>query len=255
VEVSRIYSVAGLADRGRPLTRVRPVRSPHHTLSVQALVGGGERIRPGEASLAHRGALVLDELLQFRPDALDALRQPIEAGEVTIARVEGSLRLPARFMLLVAFNPCPCGWLGSRSRACDCDPSAVQRYVRRLSGPLRDRIDLWVILDEPRRLVADADTEPSAVVAERVAAGWARQRSRQGGPNAALGPEALTPEHGFGPEAIRSLMALARGLRLSPRRVHRAAWLARTIADLEGEPAVQAGHLEEALRYRPPVMA
>ncbi|HYN17393.1 MAG TPA: YifB family Mg chelatase-like AAA ATPase, partial [Actinomycetes bacterium] len=121
VEVSRIYSVAGLVDRRVPLTRVRPVRTPHHTISVQALVGGGERIRPGEASLAHRGALVLDELLQFRPDALDALRQPIEAGEVTIARVEGSLRLPARFMLLVAFNPCPCGWLGSRSRACVCD--------------------------------------------------------------------------------------------------------------------------------------
>jgi len=254
VEVSQIYSVAGLVDRRRPLTRFRPVRSPHHTISVQALVGGGERIRPGEASLAHRGALVLDELLQFRPDALDALRQPIEAGEVTIARVEGSLRLPARFTLLAAFNPCPCGWLGSRSRACDCDPSAVQRYVRRLSGPLRDRIDLWVVLDEPRRLVADPDAEPSASVADRIAAGWGRQRSRQGGPNAALGPDALNPEHGFGPEAIRALTALARGLRLSPRRVHRAAWLARTIADLEGAAAVQAGHLEEALRYRPPVM-
>jgi magnesium chelatase family protein len=154
--------------------------------------------------------------------------------------------------LLVAFNPCPCGWLGSRSHACDCDPSAVQRYVRRLSGPLRDRIDLWVVLDEPRRLTAGADTEASSVVAARIEAGWARQRSRQGGPNAALGPEALDPDHGFGRDAIRSLTALARGLRLSPRRVHRAAWLARTIADLEGEAAVRADHVEEALRYRPP---
>jgi magnesium chelatase family protein len=254
VEVSRIYSVAGLVDRRRPLTRLRPVRAPHHTVSVQALVGGGERIRPGEASLAHRGVLVLDELLQFRPDALDALRQPIEAGEVTIARVEGSLRLPARFTLLVAFNPCPCGWLGSRSHACDCDPSAVQRYVRRLSGPLRDRIDLWVVLDEPRRLTADASTEASAAVAARIEAGWSCQRSRQSGPNAALGPEALDPEHGFGPEAMRTLTALARGLRLSPRRVHRSAWMARTIADLQSAPSVRTEHVEEALRYRPPAV-
>jgi magnesium chelatase family protein len=253
VEVSRIHSVAGLVDRRLPLTRVRPVRSPHHTISVQALVGGGERIRPGEISLAHRGALVLDELLQFRPDALDALRQPLEAGEVAIARVEGSLRLPARFMLLAAFNPCPCGWLGSRSRVCDCDPSSVQRYGRRLSGPLRDRLDLWVSLDEPRRLLADPHSETSAVVAARIAVGRDRQRDRQAAPNAALGPAALDANHGFGPAALRTFAGLVRALRLSPRRAHRAAWVARTIADLDGSAPVLAAHLEEALRYRPPV--
>jgi magnesium chelatase family protein len=214
------------------------------------LVGGGERVRPGEASLAHRGALVLDELLQFRTDALDALRQPLESGEVAIARVEGALRLPARFMLLAAFNPCPCGWYGARGRACACDPAAIDRYVRRLSGPLRDRVDLWIALDEPRQLVATA-AEGSDRVAARIRAAWERQAARQGGPNAALGPDALTARSGFGPEAIRSLSRLARTLRLSPRRAHRAAWLARTIADLEGRLDVGPEHVEEAIRYRP----
>jgi magnesium chelatase family protein len=250
VEVSRIYSVAGLGDRHRPLTRLRPVRSPHHTTSVQALVGGGERVRPGEASLAHRGVLVLDELLQFRADALDALRQPLESGEVTVARVDGALRLPARFMLLAAFNPCPCGWLGARGRACTCDPAAVQRYVRRLSGPLRDRVDLWVTLDEPRQLMA-AGGERTDRVAARVRAAWDRQGARQGGPNSALGPDAVAPALGFGTDAIQSLTRLGRALRLTPRRVHRAAWLARTIADLEGVEGVVPAHVEEALRYRP----
>lgn len=252
IEVSRIHSIAGLVDREVPLTRVRPVRAPHHTTSTQALVGGGERIRPGEASLAHRGALVLDELLQFRTDALDALRQPLESGQVTIARVEGALRLPARFMLLAAFNPCPCGWLHARSRACGCDPASVQRYDRRLSGPLRDRIDLWVTMEEPRRLVVDAAAEDSAVVASRIGTAWDRQHARQGVPNGTLGPQALGADRGFGPEALRSLTRLGRVLRLSPRRAHRAAWVARTIADLEGNPAVLPVHIEEALHYRPP---
>jgi magnesium chelatase family protein len=138
IEVSRIYSAAGLIDRRRPLIRQRPFRAPHHTVSSQGLVGGGPRVRPGEASLAHRGILFLDEALEFRTDALDALRQPLEAGAVTIARVEGALMLPARFTLLMAFNPCPCGWLTSTSRQCRCDDGQARRTpVRAHAGPPR----------------------------------------------------------------------------------------------------------------------
>ena len=162
----------GLIDRRRPLIRLRPFRAPHHTVSTQGLVGGGPRVRPGEASLAHRGILFLDEALEFRTDALDALRQPIEAGAVTIARVEGALMLPARFTLLMAFNPCPCGWLTSSSRQCRCDDGQARRYASRLSGPMRDRLDLWVRADEPRH--ADPDgVEPSATVAQRIRLGLA----------------------------------------------------------------------------------
>ena len=168
IEVSRIYSVAGLLDRRAPLLRDRPFRAPHHTISTQALVGGGPRVRPGEASLAHRGILLLDETLQFRSDALDALREPLEGGSVTIARVDGALTMPARFVLLAAFNPCPCGWRGSKGRACTCEDASARRYLARLSGPLRDRIDLWVTMAQPEAETGSArdGIEPSAEVPE-----------------------------------------------------------------------------------------
>ena len=136
-EVSRIHSVAGVADPRTPVSPWPPFRAPHHTISTQALVGGGPRVRPGEASLAHRGVLFLDETLQFRADAIDALRGPIDAGTVLIARVDGVLALPARFMLLAAFNPCPCGWFGVDRHECRCEDGARRRYQARLSGPMR----------------------------------------------------------------------------------------------------------------------
>ena len=254
LEVSRIYSAAGLADRRAPITRRRPFRAPHHTVSTQALVGGGPRVRPGEASLAHRGMLLLDEALQFRSDALDALRQPLEAGEVTIARVDGAMSLPARFALLMAFNPCPCGWLGSETRACTCEDARARRYAARLSGPLRDRLDLWVRADEPRHGAADG-AEPSAGVADRVARAWDCQVQRQGRLNGELPPSGLEERLAVG-RSLHSLLA-RRGeqFRLSPRRLHRALRVARTIADLDGSHAIAQQHLDEALRYRPEAFA
>lgn len=250
VEVSRIHSVAGLLDRHAPITRRRPFRLPHHTISTQALVGGGSRVRPGEASLAHRGALVLDELLQFRTDALEALRQPLESGTVTIARVEGALSLPARFTLLAAFNPCACGWRYSRSHTCVCEDAGARRYAARLSGPIRDRLDLWVVLEEPRMRPGSAGGEPTRSAAARVLEAWGRQRLRQARANGEMDPawDALRDAR----RPIVSLMAQrARRLALSPRRVRRAARIARTIADLSGSRDVEAEHVDEALRYRP----
>ncbi|MFN2483974.1 MAG: YifB family Mg chelatase-like AAA ATPase [Candidatus Limnocylindria bacterium] len=251
LEVSRIYSVAGLADRRRPVVRDRPFRAPHHTISTQALVGGGPRVRPGEASLAHRGMLFLDETLEFRADALDALRQPLESGAVTIARVDGVLELPARFTLLAAFNPCSCGWLGSSSQACACDAIAVRRYAGRLSGPLRDRLDLFVSMAPTHAYDRDGElSEATPPVASRIAGAWDRQLRRQGTANSEIRPECLDERSGFSATTRSTLATRARQLRLSTRRAHSIARVARTIADLEASDRVDPSHVDEAARYR-----
>ena len=238
LEVSRIYSVAGLIDRRAPIRRDRPVRSPHHTVSTAGLVGGGPRVRPGEISLAHRGLLILDEMLEFRSDALDALRQPLDSGVVTITRADGALSLPASFTLLAAFNPCPCGWRGVGDRECVCDDAAARRYTARLSGPLRDRLDLWVNMGNAATSDAAVDGEPTRAVARRIARARAR-RQRRGRP----GPRS----RGCG----ALLAERTREFGLSPRRSRRVAAVARTIADLSGADAVTREHLDEALYYRP----
>jgi magnesium chelatase family protein len=250
-EVCRIHSVAGSPRDGMAPGGRRPFRAPHHTISTQALVGGGPRIRPGEASLAHRGALFLDETLQFRVDALDALRGPLDSGAVTIARVDGVLELPARFMLLTAFNPCPCGWWAVEGRECRCEDGMRRRYQARLSGPMRDRLDLQVRLDPVVRDQTDRPGERTATVGRRVSQAWERQLARQGAANAELAPDRLDHAHGFDPGLTRVLEQRGRQLGLSLRRLHRAARVARTIADLEGLPSVLPRHVDEALFHRP----
>jgi magnesium chelatase family protein len=251
-EVRRIHSVAGVGAQPAASLR-RPFRAPHHTISTQALVGGGPRIRPGEASLAHRGALLLDETLQFRADALDALRGPLDAGIVTIARVDGVRALPARFMLLAAFNPCPCGWFDVAGRECRCEDGARRRYQARLSGPMRDRIDLYIPLVPG--ISTRGPRETTADVAARVAGAWAVQRRRQGRPNSELEPAELDRRHGFDDRLLAVLDRRGRQLGLSLRRLHRAARVGRSIADLAGSAAVTREHLDEALVHRPPELA
>ena len=255
-EVSRIHSVAAVIDRHAPLSLRRPFRAPHHTISTQALVGGGPRVRPGEASLAHRGALFLDETLQFRVDALDALRGPIDAGTVHIGRVDGFVTLPARFMLIAAFNPCPCGFAGVTGHACRCEDGHRRRYQARLSGPMRDRLDLVVHL-EPVVAAPHArrPSEPSADVARRIARASRLQLERQGGPNADLEAARLDASAGFEPRVLDMLERRGRQMALSLRRLHRAARVARTIADLDGAERVASDHLDEALQHRPKELA
>jgi magnesium chelatase family protein len=240
----------------------RPVRSPHHTASAAALVGGGSPPRPGEISLAHGGVLFLDELPEFPRPALEALREPLETGVVTIARAARRARFPARFQLVAAMNPCPCGHLGAfaaTGRGCRCTPDAVARYRGKLSGPLLDRIDLMVELPavRPAELLGQPDGEPSAVVARRVATARDRQSARQAGPNAQLdvaGAGALTGATtlalGVEDAALRFLHAAADRLHWSGRAVHRALKVARTIADLAGAERIDAAHVAEAVQYR-----
>jgi len=256
IEVTAIHSVAGLLD-GRPLVSARPVRAPHCTISDAALLGGGAPIRPGEVTLAHRGVLFMDELPEFRRNALEPLRQPLEERRITVARGAGSVLFPAAFQLVAAMNPCPCGYLGDDARSCRCTPPLVDRYRARVSGPLLDRIDLHV--EVPRVPVAaladDAPPgEPSAAVRARVEAARARQRRR-------LAPRAIPLNAhipgrdvrrlcGIGPAGRRLLEAASERLGLSARAYTRILRVARTIADLAGEDEITTSHLAEAIQYR-----
>ncbi|MBX3638031.1 MAG: YifB family Mg chelatase-like AAA ATPase [Rubrivivax sp.] len=243
------------AGAGIAATATRPVRSPHHTASAVALVGGGSPPRPGEISLAHGGVLFLDETPEFPRAALEALREPLETGQVSIARAARRATFPARFQLVAAMNPCPCGWLGATAalgRACRCTPEAVARYQGRLSGPLLDRIDLQVeVLAAPAaELLALPDGEPSAAVAVRVAEARARQSARQGVANALLEPAGIDRHCTLDDASARFLRSAAERLAWSGRRLHRCLKVARTIADLAGAERIATAHVAEALQLQ-----
>jgi magnesium chelatase family protein len=231
---------------------VRTIRQPHHSASSVALVGGGSPPRPGEISLAHHGVLFLDELPEFQRAALEALREPMETGRITISRAARQAEFPARFQLIAAMNPCPCGHLGSPLRACRCTPDAVLRYQGRISGPLLDRIDLQLEVPAvlPDTLAAAADGEPSAQIAGRVVLARQRAWSRQGCSNAQLSG-ALIDEHcALDESGLRFLQAAASRLGWSARSYHRVLRMARSAADLAQSDTIQVGHLAEAIQYR-----
>lgn len=251
VEVTRIHSVAGLLPAGGALVARRPFRSPHHTLSDAGLAGGGNPPRPGEASLAHRGVLFLDELPEFRRHVLEVLRQPLEEGSLCISRSRYAFRFPARFMLVAAMNPCPCGYLGHPSDRCRCEPGHVERYRSRVSGPLFDRIDLRVDVPSlPMEALSDpGGGESTAEVRGRVAAARRRQRGR-GIINGEMGAGAIRRWAEPDSPGLRLLGDAVERLGLSPRGYHRILRMARTIADLEGEARVRGAHVAEAICYR-----
>jgi len=256
IESTEIYSVSGLTSKASPIVSQRPFRAPHHTVSAAGLSGGGAVPRPGEISLAHNGVLFLDELPEFRSDALEVLRQPIEDGEVTVSRVAGTLTFPARFMLVCAMNPCKCGWHGHPSGRCKCSEHEVRRYHSRISGPLLDRIDLIVEVPalDYEELRRKKPAESSAEIKKRVNAAREIQRRRFSDDgsmsNSRILPKALRQHCALDEEGEGLMKAAFDSMGLSARSYDRILRVARTIADLEGSETIQSQHLAEAIQYR-----
>jgi magnesium chelatase family protein len=253
LEVAQVRSLLGDLSAKKPLDWSRPFRAPHHGVSMAGLIGGGAGLaQPGEISRAHQGVLFLDELAEFQANVLQALRQPLEIGRVTITRSGGSVTYPARFTLVAATNPCPCGWAGDGRRACRCTPAMVDAYQRRLSGPLLDRIDLKVgVRRVPlETLASEPRGEASAPVRERVMVARRRQVDRQGCLNAQLKPARLRQMAGLDASSRQTLERWAEQRGLTARGFHRAWRVARTSADLDGSAEIGERHVLEALGYR-----
>ncbi|AEH45149.1 Mg chelatase, subunit ChlI [Thermodesulfatator indicus DSM 15286] len=255
LETTRIYSVAGLLSGEHPVLWERPFRAPHHTVSDAGLIGGGNPPRPGEISLAHRGVLFLDELPEFRRNTLEALRQPLEEGQITVSRANMTITYPAKFTLIAAMNPCRCGHYGDKRKACQCTPQEVRRYRQKISGPLLDRIDIQIEVPavEIKDLSQAPKGESSKTVAERVSKAREIQKKRfkkEGFLNAHMGNREINSFCQLGPQERAILEKAADKLNLSARAWHRVIKIARTIADLEGEKNIRTPHLLEALQYR-----
>lgn len=256
LEVTKIFSVAGKLSSEKALVQRRPFRSPHHSASAISLVGGGTVPRPGEVSLAHRGVLFLDEFAEFPKAVLENLRQPLEDGYVSVSRIKGTSTFPARFTLVAAMNPCPCGYAGDPERMCSCSPFHVLRYKEKISGPILDRIDLQVSVPRPKieKLEEAGTGESSAEIRVRVEAARARQETRfEGKPirtNSEMGPEMIREYCGLDGESKHLLREAVSELKLSARSYHRILKVARTIADLAGSDDILMGHVAEALQFR-----
>lgn len=250
LETAAVQSLEGRFDPSR--FHARPFRSPHHSASAPALVGGGMVPRPGEISLSHHGVLFLDELPEFDRRVLEALREPLETGQITISRTNGRAEFPARFQFVAAMNPCPCGYLGHPTRACRCTPDQVARYRGKLSGPLLDRIDLCMEIPTPS--IAELQDAPpgegTAAVRERVMAAHARQHARQGKANAQLEAGEMDTHCPLDPRAASLLRQAIERLGLSARAYHRTLRVARSIADLADETLITSAHVAEAVQYR-----
>ncbi|GGJ49781.1 ATP-dependent protease [Deinococcus roseus] len=252
LEVTRIHSAAGQLGARGLITRP-PFRAPHHTVSDAGLIGGGSIPKPGEVSLAHHGILFLDEFPEFNRKSLETLRQPLEDGIVQISRARASVTYPARFQLVAAMNPCPCGWAGDSEKPCTCTPAERSRYVSRISGPLLDRIDLVVTV--PRLTIEELNRAPegekSTAVRERINRARTLMHSRQGQRNAVLVGQKLREVTQLKPDAAAFLMAVSQQLSLTARGYDRLLRVARTIADLAGSEDLQQVHVAEAVAYRP----
>ena len=257
LEVTKIYSVANLLSVDNPIITSRPVRSPHHTTSNIGLIGGGNVPRPGEISLAHRGVLFLDEFPEFPRHVLEALRQPMEDGHVTISRAAGSVKYPARFSLVAAANPCPCGFFGDETRNCTCNPGAITRYQKRISGPILDRIDIHITvpLSDVSKLAEQHQTESSRLIQKRVQSAREKQLKRFKGlkitSNAEMNNKQLKAFCNLDQQSILLLKQAISKLNLTGRGFHRVIKIARTIADLEDSVKIKSNHIAEALQYRP----
>jgi magnesium chelatase family protein len=256
IETTRIHSVAGLLMDGQPLLAIRPFRSPHHTISDVALIGGGQIPRPGEVSLSHNGVLFLDELPEFKRNVLEVLRQPLENGLVTVSRAVASVTYPASFMLVSAMNPCPCGYLGDSRHQCLCTPGQIQRYRRRVSGPLLDRIDIHIEVPAVpyKELSTDLSGERSEVIRERVVRARDIQIERFRGEkifcNGQMKTRHIKKYCKLTDEAQGLLDTAMQKLSLSARAYTRILKVSRTIADLEGSDKIQNYHVSEAIQYR-----